>query len=136
MKSEKSPSGASSGPGNTSASGARSPESTTSGKPGRKHTEDRNFKRHLLRSKLIAEKGGNCERCQRAFHPQVMVFHHRSAEDKQLPLNAAVLTDMSWNKILAEAKRCHLLCSNCHKEVHAYKDLRFLDIPEDETQYP
>jgi hypothetical protein len=84
---------------------------------------------------LIAEKGGLCERCQRSFHPQVMVFHHRSAEDKQLPLNAAVLTDMSWEKILNEAKRCHLLCSNCHKEVHAYKDLRFLDIPEDGTQY-
>ena len=65
-----------------------------------------------------------------------MVFHHRSAEDKQLPLNAAVLTDMTWDKILAEAKRCHLLCSNYHKEVHAYKDLRFLDIEEGGTQYP
>lgn len=65
-----------------------------------------------------------------------MVFHHRSPDDKQLPLNAAVLSDMAWDKVLAEAMRCHLLCSNCHKEVHAYKDLRFLDIPEDGTQYP
>ncbi len=86
----------------------------------------------MLRAKLVAEKGGQCERCHRTFHPQVMVFHHRKPEDKQLPLNAAVLSDIPWEKVLEEAHRCHLLCSNCHKEVHAFQDLRFLEVEEPE----
>jgi hypothetical protein len=96
-------------------------------KAGRKRTDDRTRKRQVLRAKLIAYKGGVCERCLKPYHPNVMEFHHRNPDSKRLPLNAANLTEVSWKLVKAEADKCHLLCSNCHKEVHAFNDLRFLE---------
>ncbi len=45
-------------------------------------------------------------------------FHHVNPEQKSFQLDARHLSNTSMESILNEAKKCILLCSNCHKEVH------------------
>lgn len=103
-------------------------------KPGRKRTRDneaRRKRRNFRKAKLIALKGGRCERCGRTFHPSVYEFHHRDPTQKEIGLNSGVIGDKAWDWVLREAEKCHLLCANCHREVHAFDDHQFLEYPED-----
>ena len=45
-------------------------------------------------------------------------FHHRDSRTKQFQLDLRSLSNRSWQVIAAEAAKCVLVCSNCHKEIH------------------
>lgn len=100
---------------------------------GRKRTdknEAQNKRRAYIKSKLVAHLGGRCERCQRVYHPQIFDVHHRDPKVKESRLSGHVLSGRTWTFIKEEARKCHLLCSNCHREVHLFDDHRFLEYPE------
>jgi hypothetical protein len=74
------------------------------------------------KSQLIAESGGQCgncgyKKCQAALH-----FHHRDLNTKSFSL--AKLGGISLDRLRVEAKKCDLLCGNCHAELHD-KNLTF-----------
>ena len=101
---------------------------------GQKHTRDDTARRKRgqhRKSKLIAIKGGRCERCLKSFHPSVYEFHQCNLEHKVVGLNKGVIGDRTGAWVLKEADKCHLLCANCHREVHAFDDHRFLEYPEE-----
>lgn len=91
----------------------------------------RNKRRQFKKARLVALKGGRCERCGGTFHLSVYEFHHRNPAHKDDRLNSGNIGDWSWDRVLAEAEKTHLLCANCHREVHAFDDHRFLEY-EDE----
>lgn len=75
-------------------------------------------RRRIIKSKLVAEAGGKCvicgyDRCQRALE-----FHHLDPSTKEFHLGFTGVT-RSLAKARAEARKCILLCSNCHAEVEA-----------------
>jgi transposase len=75
-------------------------------------------RRRIIKSKLVAEAGGKCvlcgyNRCQRALE-----FHHVDPTAKEFHLAYAGAT-RSLARARAEARKCVLLCSNCHAEVEA-----------------
>jgi transposase len=75
-------------------------------------------RRRIIKSKLVAEAGGKCvicgyNRCQRALE-----FHHLDPTTKEFHLGYAGAT-RSLARARAEARKCILLCSNCHAEVEA-----------------
>ena len=43
-------------------------------------------------------------------------FHHVDPAKKELALSVKGLC-YSWNNVLEEAKKCTILCKNCHTEV-------------------
>ena len=43
-------------------------------------------------------------------------FHHKNPLEKDTIVSSA---DITVEKAIEESKKCILLCSNCHKEVHA-----------------
>lgn len=45
-------------------------------------------------------------------------FHHIDESTKEFELSQRDLT-RNWEKIVAEAKKCLLVCANCHREIHA-----------------
>lgn len=45
-------------------------------------------------------------------------FHHTNPEEKSFQLDSRHLSNTSMGKILEESKKCILVCSNCHKEIH------------------
>ncbi len=95
--------------------------------------EYQNKRRAYIKCKLVAHLGGQCERCKRVYHPQVFDVHHRDPKFKESRLSGNILSGRTWAYIQEEAKKCHLLCSNCHREVHLFDDHRFLDHPEDKS---
>lgn len=74
-------------------------------------TRERN-KRYLLDL-----KGGKCEICGYDECVDALEFHHINPNDKSFNIGDKLL----WNreKLAEEAKKCMLLCCNCHRELHS-----------------
>jgi transposase len=75
-------------------------------------------RRRQIKGKLVAEAGGKCvicgyHRCQRALQ-----FHHLDPRTKEFHLGYTGVT-RSLARCRAEARKCILLCANCHAEVEA-----------------
>lgn len=75
-------------------------------------------RRKRLREKAILDRGGKCitcgyDRCQAALD-----FHHIDPTQKEFGISKDGIT-RSWEKIQKELDKCVLVCSNCHREIHA-----------------
>jgi transposase len=73
-------------------------------------------RRRQVKATLVGEAGGRCvlcgyDRCLRALE-----FHHRDPSTKEFGLGFAGVT-RSLAAARKEARKCVLLCSNCHAEV-------------------
>ena len=67
----------------------------------------------LRKIKAVNYLGGKCE-CGEE-HPSALQFHHRDPDEKSFGLAAQGYT-RSWKVVHAEAKKCALLCANCHAD--------------------
>src|SRR5260370_13583922 len=67
---------------------------------------------------LVSALGGRCSACGYNRCSAALSFHHKNPAEKDFPLDIRNLTNRKWHVILAEAKKCTLLCLNCHAEVH------------------
>ena len=75
-------------------------------------------RRRRLKAILVAEAGGACVLCGYNRHPGALQFHHRDRAEKQFQLGSGGLT-RSLAALREEARKCVLLCANCHAEVEA-----------------
>ena len=75
-------------------------------------------RRRRVKAILVKEAGGSCRRCGFAEHPAALHFHHVDPSSKAFSLSAAGVT-RSLARARAEARKCLLLCSNCHALVEA-----------------
>lgn len=82
-------------------------------------------RRLLLKQKAIDYKGGKCICCNYNRYNGALEFHHLNPEEKDFSIGAKGATK-SWDKIKLELDKCVLVCSVCHKEIHA--GIRILDV--------
>ena len=82
--------------------------------------------RKSTKKKLVELFGGKCERCGWNENQAALDFHHRNPKEKEFGLGASGMT-FAFSKLNEEANKCHLLCSNCHRVIHATKDREWLD---------
>jgi hypothetical protein len=75
-------------------------------------------RRRIIKRKLVEEAGGKCLICGYARCQQVLQFHHLDPSTKEFHLALNGVT-RSLARSRAEAKKCVLLCANCHGEVEA-----------------
>lgn len=68
--------------------------------------------------KLVQMFGGQCSQCGYNANLAALHFHHVDSTTKQFKLDARILSNKKWENIVEEAKKCLLLCSNCHAEEH------------------
>ena len=82
--------------------------------PGYHYT--RNNARRVLRAKFINEQkqGKCCAKCGES-HIACLDFHHPGEKDGML---SGAARSWSVKHILAEIKKCVILCSNCHRKLH------------------
>lgn len=119
-------------PENTSSSDVKSQASTRSDLIGRTRTKNpksikaRELTQHRKRE-LVAYKGGRCERCDEEYHPNVFDFHHYDDTLKRFGVSQANM-QRSWANLITEVDKCHLLCANCHREVHTFNIPKFIKI--------
>lgn len=76
------------------------------------------------RDKIVDAISGlkvQCSQCGES-HPATLDFHHRDKSEKEFSISTAVANGSSLKRILAEIKKCDVLCSNCHRKVHWDKD--------------
>jgi hypothetical protein len=63
--------------------------------------------------KLVEGFGSKCACCGIEDDAIIYDFHHLEGKDFGI---ASKIT--KWEKLVAEAKKCVLLCSHCHRKVH------------------
>ncbi len=67
---------------------------------------------------LVDYKGGKCELCGYDRCLNALDFHHRDPKKKSFSLSTVGL-NKAYSILRTEVDKCDLLCSNCHREVHA-----------------
>ncbi|HUE27061.1 MAG TPA: helix-turn-helix domain-containing protein [Solirubrobacteraceae bacterium] len=72
--------------------------------------------RQKVKAILVEEAGGRCAVCGYSRHLQALQFHHLDPKRKRLGLSSFGVTH-SLARLREEAKKCVLLCGNCHVEV-------------------
>lgn len=75
--------------------------------------------RGLKRKKLIVKKfGGHCSVCGYGKNLSALTFHHINPKKKSFQLDLRSLSNRKQSRIDIEAKKCILVCNNCHAEMH------------------
>jgi 5-methylcytosine-specific restriction endonuclease McrA len=62
--------------------------------------------------------GGKCAVCGYKKYVGALDFHHINPTSKSFSLSVKGLC-YAWNSILKEARKCIILCKNCHTEVES-----------------
>ena len=70
-------------------------------------------RRRNLKETLVKEAGGQCVICGYSRHQAALQFHHLDPTSKSFGLGIRGIT-RSLDKLREEAKKCVLLCANCH----------------------
>ena len=73
---------------------------------------------HNRNIRLLALKGGECEACGYKKNSAALEFHHSDPQTKSFQLDLRSISNRKWEVVEAEARKCILLCSNCHAEYH------------------
>jgi hypothetical protein len=56
-----------------------------------------------------------CPEC----HPACLEFHHRDPKQKDIDVSRAARNGWSIERIKKEIAKCDVMCSNCHRKLHA-----------------
>ena len=70
------------------------------------------------RQRLIQDKGGRCERCGYNRNGAALAFHHLDPTTKSFGIDLRLCSNTTWETLVSEARKCLLLCLNCHAEIH------------------
>ena len=73
-------------------------------------------RRRRVKELLVTDAGGHCYICGYDRCVGALEFHHVDPDDKRMALSGAGVT-LALDVLLAESRKCVLLCSNCHAEV-------------------
>ena len=79
--------------------------------------------RQRAKMKAVEVKGGCCERCGYDKSLRALHFHHRDPSQKDFSISNNG-NAIAWSKIEKEIKKCILVCSNCHCEIHEEMETR------------
>jgi transposase len=75
-------------------------------------------RRRLVKSILVNENGGCCAACGYDRYEGALQFHHLDPANKGFAISHKGFT-RSLAQVRREARKCILLCANCHAEVEA-----------------
>lgn len=92
-----------------------------SGESSRTKYDTRKHQKTILRRSMkrqaIKMLGGKCSICGYSKCIDALEFHHVNPKEKDFKLGSG--NTMSWDEYKKEVKKCILVCSNCHKEIHS-----------------
>jgi hypothetical protein len=81
-------------------------------------TQEKLRRRRKKRQAAVDLLGGICKDCGVEYPTCVYDFHHTDPSVKESIVSDMVHKDMKLERILNEASKCELLCSNCHRLRH------------------
>lgn len=71
--------------------------------------------RQRAKAKLVSSMGGKCQKCGYSKCIHALQFHHTNPSEKKFKISGK---SWSFKRLSSEARKCILLCSNCHAEEH------------------
>ena len=74
--------------------------------------------RNETKKRMVESMGGKCSICNYNKSIVALEFHHIDPSVKEHALGNVRANPKSWNIIADELRKCILLCSNCHREIH------------------
>lgn len=72
--------------------------------------------RRAKKARAVKEFGGKCTECGYDKCQAALEFHHKTPSKDNIQIGK--IWFKAWPKIMQELKKCKLVCSNCHKEIH------------------
>jgi hypothetical protein len=75
--------------------------------------------RRKTKERMIVAMGNCCQCCGYSKCADALDFHHRDPNQKDFGFGKVRANCCSWLKIANELRKCVLVCSNCHREIHA-----------------
>lgn len=78
------------------------------------------FKQRKRKEQCVIYKGGECCKCGETELP-LLDFHHLNLKEKETGISKMV--SKSFLGIKAELDKCILLCANCHREAHYFREI-------------
>lgn len=75
-------------------------------------------RRRMIKKWALEYKGNHCSVCDYDKCIEALDFHHLDPSQKEFQLSDRNLSS-DWQLIQSELDKCVLLCSNCHRELHA-----------------
>lgn len=79
--------------------------------------QNKKNKRRKFKLMCLNYKGGKCVSCGYRKCLDALEFHHLDPKEKDF--NISSVTVFKFLKVKDELDKCVVLCSNCHREVHA-----------------
>lgn len=86
---------------------------------GSYHTEKFKSFRARWKKAIVYASGGKCQCCGYDKTEKALEFHHINPDEKEFTLGQMKSSPTMNSSVVAELKKCILVCSNCHKEIHA-----------------
>lgn len=81
-----------------------------------KHVTDYRIR---VKQEMINITGGECQVCGYKRHQNALEFHHLDPSTKSFSVSEKNSGTIGRERKFEEIRKCVLLCSNCHKELHA-----------------
>ena len=76
--------------------------------------------RQRFKQRIIDSMGGCCQCCGYDKCNSALELHHINPEEKELAFGSLVSSPKGWKDyVVPELRKCILVCSNCHREIHA-----------------
>ena len=72
--------------------------------------------RKRIKLESIKYKGNCCKNCGYSKCIDALEFHHIDPSEKEFSISGGI---KSWDRVKIELDKCVLVCSNCHREIHA-----------------
>ena len=73
------------------------------------------IRQQKLKIEAVEYKGGSCISCNYNKYPGALEFHHLDPSKKDFTISN---DHFKLKEAVEEVKKCILICSNCHKELH------------------
>jgi 5-methylcytosine-specific restriction endonuclease McrA len=80
--------------------------------------KNKNLRHNILKKELVNLLGGKCIICGYDKCLSSLTFHHKNPSEKSFAISRALCKKRSKEELIEEVKKCVLLCSNCHNEIH------------------
>lgn len=87
--------------------------------------------RRNTKRRIVEAMGGKCVVCGYCKVDEALDLHHLNPSEKEFSLGAIRGNPKAWHKIVAELRKCVLICANCHREVEAGKSV----IPDNPVRF-
>lgn len=84
----------------------------------RKLENQKNRRKRIL-NEIREYKGKHGCSCCSESEPVCLEFHHTDPDGKDFNIADALKSGYSLDRIMTEIEKCIVVCSNCHKKIHA-----------------